>query len=447
MGAPGVIISAPSSGSGKTSVTLGVLRALSRRGLTVGSAKVGPDFIDPAFHAAASGQSCFNLDGWAMLPATLAGLAARVGDGVDLVVCEGVMGLFDGALTAPGQPDGSTASLALATGWPVVLVLDGRGMIASAAAVLAGFDRLRPGPGLAGVVFNRVRSSRAQAAIEAACRAACPDVALLGFLPPSPALEMKSRHLGLVQACERPDLDAFLEGAAALVETHLDLDSLCALARPARIAAAAPVPVPPLGQRIALAHDAAFAFAYPATLEGWRAAGAEILPFSPLADQGPDPSADAVYLPGGYPELHAGLLAANGGFLGGLRAAAARGAAVFGECGGYMVLGRGIEDETGTRHQMAGLLGLESSFARRRLHLGYRRAVVETAGPLGAAGAIFRGHEFHYATILAEEGTPLFAVSGADGAGLGRCGLCASGTVAGSFVHLIDRDVDSVTLP
>jgi len=439
MDAPGMIISAPSSGSGKTSVTLGVLRALARRGLRVGSAKVGPDFIDPAFHAAASGQSCFNLDGWAMRPETLAGLAARVGDGVDLVVCEGVMGLFDGALTAPGQPDGSTASLALATGWPVVLVLDGRGMIASAAAVLAGFDRLRPGPGLAGVVFNRVRSPRAQAAIESACRAACPDVALLGFLPPAPALEMKSRHLGLVQACERPDLDAFLDGAAALVETHLDLDTLCALARPARISAAAPVPLPPLGQRIALAADAAFAFAYPATLEGWRAAGAEILPFSPLADQGPDPSADSVYLPGGYPELHAGVLAANRGFLDGLRAAAGRGASVFGECGGYMVLGRGIEDESGTRHAMAGLLGLESSFAQRRLHLGYRRAVLESTGPLGAVGAAFRGHEFHYAAILAEEGKPLFAISGADGAGLGRCGLC-SGTVAGSFVHLIDRD-------
>lgn len=447
MGAPGLIISAPSSGSGKTSVTLGLLRALARRGQRVGSAKVGPDFIDPAFHAAASGQACFNLDGWAMRPATLAGLTTHVGAGVDLVVCEGVMGLFDGALTAPGQPDGSTAQLALATGWPVVLVLDGRGMIASAAAVLAGFDRLRPGPGLAGVVFNRVRSSRAQAAIESACRAACPDVALLGFLPPAPALEMKSRHLGLVQACERPDLDAFLDGAAGLVEAHLDLDRLCALARPARLSASAPaVPLPPLGQRIALAADAAFAFAYPATLDGWRAAGAEIVPFSPLADQGPDPAADAVYLPGGYPELHAGLLAGNQGFLGGLRAAADRGAALFGECGGYMVLGRGIEDETGTRHAMAGLLGLESSFARRRLHLGYRRAVLESAGALGAVGAVFRGHEFHYASVLAEEGEALFTVSGADGAGLGRSGLC-SGTVAGSFVHLIDRDEGVATPP
>lgn len=440
MGAPGIIVSAPASGSGKTSVTLGLLRALARRGRTVGSAKAGPDFIDPAFHAAASGQSCFNLDGWAMRPATLAGLTERVGAGVDLVVCEGVMGLFDGALTAPGQPDGSTAALALATGWPVVLVLDGRGMIASAAAVLAGFDRLRPGPGVAGVVFNRVRSPRAQAAIESACRAACPDVALLGFLPPAPALEMKSRHLGLVQACERSDLDAFLDGAAALVEAHLDLDRLCALARPARMSAVAPaVPLPPLGQRIALAGDAAFAFAYPATLEGWRAAGAEIVPFSPLADQGPDPTADAVYLPGGYPELHAGLLAGNRRFLEGLRAAAGRGAVLFGECGGYMALGRGIEDEAGTRHAMAGLLGLESSFARRRLHLGYRRAVLEAAGALGPAGTAFRGHEFHYASVLAEEGEPLFTISGADGAGLGRSGLC-SGTVAGSFVHLIDRD-------
>jgi cobyrinic acid a,c-diamide synthase len=439
MSAPGLIISAPSSGSGKTSVTLGVLRALTRRGLAVASAKVGPDFIDPAFHTAASSRPCRNLDGWAMRPETIDALVGRLGQQADLVICEGVMGLFDGALVASGQPDGSTAALALATGWPVVLVIDGRGMIASAAAVLAGFDRLRPGPGVAGVVFNRVRSPRARDAIAAACRAACPETAVLGFLPPAPALEMSSRHLGLVQACERNDLESFLEGAATLIESHLDLDALSALARPARSATAhPPCPLPPLGQRIAVADDIAFAFAYPTLLEGWRAAGADILPFSPLADQGPDLTADAVYLPGGYPELHAGRLAVNAVFLDGVRDAAARGVSIFGECGGYMVLGRGLEDETGVRHAMAGLLGLESSFAKRRLHLGYRRATLTAAGALGETGAVFRGHEFHYAAVLAEDGAPLFAISGADGADLGLCGL-TEGRVAGSFVHLIDR--------
>ncbi|OAN53176.1 cobyrinic acid a,c-diamide synthase [Paramagnetospirillum marisnigri] len=435
----GLIIAAPSSGSGKTSVTLGLLRLLAGRGFAVASAKVGPDYIDPAFHASASGRPCFNLDSWAMRPQTVAGLAGRLAQGAELLICEGVMGLFDGAFVPVGQPDGSTADLACLTGWPVVMVIDGRGMTGSAAAVLAGFACLRPGVRVAGVVFNRVMGERHKAAIAEACRAACPEVRLLGFLPPDPGLEIPSRHLGLVQACERTDLPAFLDGAAELVGRHLDLDGLMELAEPSCLAAGPPSPpLAPPGGRIAVASDAAFAFCYASVLEGWRDAGAEVMPFSPLADQAPDPSADAVYLPGGYPELHAGRLAGNAGFLGGLRAAAARGAAVFGECGGYMVLGRGLEDAKGERHAMAGLLGLETSFAKRKIHLGYRRARLLAAGPVGQAGQGFRGHEFHYATVLSEAGSPLFHIQDAAGTALGTCGL-AAGPVAGSFIHLIDR--------
>ncbi|WP_096701685.1 cobyrinate a,c-diamide synthase [Magnetospirillum sp. 15-1] len=436
--AKGLIIAAPASGSGKTTLTLGLLRLLARRGVAVGSAKVGPDYIDPAFHASASGRPCYNLDSWAMRPITLDALAAKAADGADLLVCEGVMGLFDGAFVPAGQADGSTADLAAATGWPVVLVVDGRGMTGSAAAVLAGFANLRPEVRIRGVIFNRVVGEKHKAAIAAACSIACPDVRLLGFLPPSPGLETPSRHLGLVQAAERADLQAFLDGAAALVAEHLDVEALIALAEPSRLAAKGSASViAPLGNHIAVARDTAFAFAYPALLEGWRGAGAELSFFSPLADQGPDQSADAVYLPGGYPELHAGLLAGNAGFLGGLRRAAARGAVLYGECGGYMVLGRGMEDAQGVRHAMAGLLGLETSFARRKLHLGYRRARLSADGALGRAGATFRGHEFHYASILAEEGLPLFAIADAPGTPLGSAGL-TEGRVMGSFVHLID---------
>lgn len=435
----GLIIAAPSSGSGKTSVVLGLLRLLNRRGLGVASAKVGPDYIDPAFHAAASGRPCFNLDGWAMRPATVARLANRLAEAAELVVCEGVMGLFDGAFVAPGEPDGSTADLAALTGWPVVLVIDARGMAGSAAAVLAGFARLRSDIAVRGVIFNRVSGERHRAAIANACRTACPEIHQLGFLPSDPGLEMPSRHLGLVQACERPDLAAFLDGASVLMERHLDTEALAALARPSRLAAAeASPPVPPLGHRIAVAADSAFAFAYPALLEGWRAAGAELSFFSPLDDQPPDPTADAVYLPGGYPELHAGRLAGNGRFLDGLRDAAGRGATLLGECGGYMVLGRTLVDADGVGHAMAGLLGLETSFARRRLHLGYRTAHLRFDGALGRAGDGFRGHEFHYATILSEQGPPLFQIADAGGASLGTCGL-AEGRIAGSFIHLIDR--------
>ncbi|MCH9052670.1 MAG: cobyrinic acid a,c-diamide synthase, partial [Proteobacteria bacterium] len=226
----------------------------------------------------------------------------------------------------------------------------------------------------------------------------------------------------------------------------IDVEALADLARPARIAAPAedaPVPLlPPLGQRIAIATDVAFAFTYPAVIDGWRAAGAEVRPFSPLADEGPGEDADAVYLPGGYPELHAPRLAANGRFMAGLRRAAARGAAIYGECGGYMVLGAGLEDADGGRHQMAGLLALETSFASRKLHLGYRDVrLLGGGGPLGAKDARFRGHEFHYARVICEgPGMSLFAATDAARRPLGETGLRA-GTVMGSFIHLIDGGI------
>ncbi|HLO78828.1 MAG TPA: cobyrinate a,c-diamide synthase [Magnetospirillum sp.] len=436
MAAPGLVIAAPSSGSGKTLLTLGLLAHLAGRGVRVASAKVGPDYIDPQFHAAATGRPCVNLDAWAMRPDSVAGLAGGLAADADLVVCEGVMGLFDGAAVPEGEHAGATADVAALTGWPVVLLIDGRGMTGSAAAVLAGFARFRDDVRIKGVVFNRVAGDKHKRMITQACARACPQVDILGFLPKLDWLAVPSRHLGLVQACEHPDLAAFLNAAAAAVGEHVAVDRLLGLARPSALAGAVPVPLPPLGQRIAVARDSAFAFAYPALLDGWRRAGAELTLFSPLADQAPD--GDAVYLPGGYPELHAGRLAANHRFLAGLRAHAAKGAAVFGECGGYMVLGQGLTDGDGTRHPMAGLLPLETSFARRRLHLGYRQARLLADSPLGVAGTIFRGHEFHYATILSEGGAPLFQVADAAGTDLGTVGLRA-GSVFASFVHLIDR--------
>jgi cobyrinic acid a,c-diamide synthase len=267
-----------------------------------------------------------------------------------------------------------------------------------------------------------------------------PDVAVLGCIPTEADLKLPERHLGLVQAGEYADLESFLDRAATLIGAHVDLAGLRALARPWRgpsRPASAP-PLKPLGQRIAVASDSAFAFRYALVIDGWREAGAEIVPFSPLAGEAPDAAADAVYLPGGYPELHAGRLAAAKRFLDGLRAAKRRGAAVFGECGGYMAMGEGLIDAGGRRHAMAGLLPLETSFAAPRLHLGYRQATLAAAGFLGAAGARFRGHEFHYATTAKEgPGQPLFACADARGKTLGPTGLIA-GAVAGSFVHLID---------
>ena len=433
----GLIVASPHSGSGKTVLTLALLRALRRRGIAVVSAKAGPDYIDPAFHAAASGAPCRNLDCWAMRPALLQALVRGLAAAGELLLCEGAMGLFDGV---GSSERGSTAELAARLGWPVVLAVDAARQAASVAALLEGFARHRPDVRVAGVVFNCVASPRHAEILAAAARAALPELAILGAVPRDPALALPERHLGLVQASEHPELAAFLERAADVVGRHCDLPALLALAEHVRLDLGneAPIPLPPLGQRIAVAEDRAFAFAYPAVLEGWRAAGAEIVRFSPLVDEAPDPAADAVYLPGGYPELHARRLAANARFLTGLRERAAKGAAIYGECGGYMVLGRGLVDAEGVRHPMAGLLPVVTSFAGPRRHLGYREAGLTTETPLGAAGARFRGHEFHYAGIVELEGPPLFHAQDGSGADLGDIGSIA-GRVMGSFLHLIDR--------
>jgi cobyrinic acid a,c-diamide synthase len=436
MSAPGIIVAAPASGSGKTTITLALLRAFRRRGLTIGSFKVGPDYIDPAFHARASGRPCLNLDSWAMRIETLAGLADQIAAGVDLVLGEGVMGLFDGAVDGRG----STADLASLFDLPVILLVDAGGMGASAAALVEGFTRHRDDVEVAGVLFNRVASPGHEAILRRACddRFAQP---VLGCLPSDPRLELPERHLGLVQADEIREIEGFLDRAAEVVAERVDLDRLVRLTRPFGLGLYGPParPLRPLGQRIALAKDVAFAFAYPATIEGWRVAGAEVLPFAPLADEPPDARADAVYLPGGYPELHAGRLAANRRFLDGVRASAARSAFVYGECGGYMILGRGLIDRADERHAMAGLLPVETSFAEPRLHLGYRHLKLLEPSPLGQAGATFRGHEFHYASLAqAGDAPPLFEVTDARGQPLGELGA-RSGAVAGSFLHLIDR--------
>lgn len=439
---PGLIVSAASSGSGKTVLTLGLVRALRRQGLIVRTAKTGPDYIDPAFHAAASGHPCLSLDTWGMRPDTLL-TSLRWLDG-DMTVAEGVMGLFDGAFVDDRLADGSTAALALRTGLPVLFVLDVSGQSASAAAVAKGFQTFRPGVTLSGLILNRVGGPRHEAAIRQALAEAVPDVPVLGSVPRAKALDLPHRHLGLIQAQEHDDLDAFLDAAADTVTAHVDLQAVMALARPPRPPSPAqhrPFPPPP-GQRVALARDVAFAFAYPGLLRGWQAQGAEILPFSPLADEAPAPDADAIYLPGGYPELHAGSLAAAATFRAGMQAAATRGTTVIGECGGYMTLGEALTDAGGQTYPMLGLLPVETSFARRKLHLGYRQVVTLTDSGFGTSGTALRGHEFHYASIVREDDSAaerLFRACDATGTPLPAMGL-RRGAVAGSFLHMIDLE-------
>lgn len=428
---PAFVVAAPSSGSGKTIVTLGLLRAFRDAGVVVASAKIGPDYIDPRFHEAASGRQSLNLDGWAMRRARVLALAEEAGRGAELMVVEGVMGLFDHAAEVGVETHGGAADVAATLGAPVVLVLDGSGMAQSAGAIARGFADFSDGVQVAGVILNRVASPRHEALLRLGCDRA--GVPVFGALPRTKELRTPERHLGLVQAEELPELDALIASAARLVAAHIDLDALRAIARSAPLPAErdAAACVRPLGQKIAVAADSAFRFAYPHLLNGWRRAGAEIALFSPLADQAPASDADAVFLPGGYPELHAGRLSGASRFADGVRAAAAKGAAIYGECGGYMTLGQGLVDAEGARHAMLGLLGVETSFAKRKLHLGYRHATLAASGPLGAGGAAYRAHEFHYATTVSESGDPLFEVGG------GAVGLI-SGAVCGSFLHMID---------
>ena len=434
MTARGLIVAAPRSGAGKTTVTLGLLAALKRRGLAVQAAKAGPDYIDPAFHQAATGRKSVNLDSWAMRPSLLDALVVEAASRADMLVIEGVMGLFDGIDAAAGRT-GSTADLAARFVLPVLLVIDVSGQSQSAAALLRGFVTHDPEVKIGGVVLNRVGSERHRKFVADAIAAS--GIPVLGSVPRDEMIALPERHLGLVQAGEHGDLAERLDRLAAIAETHLDLDRILRLAVPPHLAEAKQATaLPPPGSRIALAQDAAFTFVYPHVLDGWRRAGAEIVAFSPLADEPPPRDCDSCWLPGGYPELHAGRFAGAHKFRDGLaRFAATR--PVHGECGGYMVLGEVLEDADGISHPMAGLLGHATSFARRKLHLGYREATLLADSPIGRAGSRLRGHEFHYAALVATcNDEPLVELADGQGQRLGTSGSWR-GHVTGTFFHAI----------
>jgi cobyrinic acid a,c-diamide synthase len=437
--APGLIIAGPRSGSGKTTVALGLMRALTRKGRVVQPFKCGPDYIDTAFHGIAARRTPFNLDTWAMRPSLIEGLIAKHCAGADIAIAEGLMGMFDGVVLAGQSGRGSTADLAALTGWPVVLVLDVSGQGETAAAVAYGLKAYRDDVAVKGVILNRVGSERHAAQIVPAMERL--GLKVVGVIPRRPDVLFEERHLGLVQAVETGDIEPRLDALAVAIGEHVSLDEVMAIAAPTRSGGPESGRLPtisPPGQRIALAQDRAFSFTYPHMLEGWRAAGAEIVPFSPLGDESPDGAADAVWLPGGYPELHGATLAAASRFRAGLSALAERNVPIHGECGGYMVLGSGLEDAEGKRHAMTGLLGLETSFAKRKLHLGYRRGRLLAPSGLGEAGTQVYGHEFHYASVLASPDDRLVDVEDASRSPVSEGGS-RRGSVTGTFFHLIDR--------
>jgi cobyrinic acid a,c-diamide synthase len=427
--ADALIVAAPSSGAGKTLITLALLRALKNAGVRVVSAKVGPDYIDPRFHEAATGRPCVNLDVWGMRQGLIDALLVAQQDDADLIIVEGVMGLFDG----PEKGKGSTADLARVLDLPIVLVVDASHQSQSVGALVHGFSTFRRGVRISGVILNRVGSERHRRLIAASL----PKDLLIGSVPRLSGLEIPSRHLGLKQAQELPDLEALISHAAELASSAIDLEKFRSLAKALNLEPKLPQFLSPLGQRIAIARDEAFGFAYEHILAGWRALGAELRFFSPLADKPPSPDADAVFLPGGYPELHAAKLSLNANFLDGLGQAAARGALIYGECGGFMVLGRYIADARGKAHPMAALLPHATSFAERKLTLGYRRLKHKGALPFPSR---LRGHEFHYSTLAEPvRGDHLFTMRDASGERLAPAGL-RIGRIMGSYAHVIDRE-------
>lgn len=426
--AKGVVIAAPRSGSGKTVVTLGLLAALRRRGVVVAPAKTGPDYIDPAFLGRAALRDAVNLDPWSMSPARLKALAEMQATGADLLLIEGVMGLFDGA----ADNVGSTGDLAELLELPVVLVVDAERQSQSVAPLVAGFANWRPGVRVAGVILNRVASMKHETMLVEALAAT--GIPCLGAIPRDAALGLPERHLGLVLPDEVSAFEGFLDLAAEAVGNYVDLARLQALAGPLPEAPPSPVPLAPLGQRIAIARDAAFAFVYPHLLDGWRAMGAELSFFSPLADEAPDAASDAVFLPGGYPELHGATLADAARFKAGLAAARDRGALLYGECGGFMVLGETLVDKAGQGHAMAGLLPVTTRIDRPKRTLGYRRLV--QSGDLPWPGHL-KGHEFHYSSAKQSRLTPLFAATDARGDALPPMGAVI-GRVMGSYAHVVD---------
>ncbi|MEM6729325.1 MAG: cobyrinate a,c-diamide synthase [Pseudomonadota bacterium] len=413
------MVAAPSSGAGKTSVTLALLRALSQDGHPVRSVKLGPDYIDPAFHAAATGRPALNLDAWAMDEAMQRAVLAGAGP----LVIESAMGLFDGAGLAG---TGSAADVAARFDIPILLVMDCARAAQTLPALVEGLVRHRPGLRFHGLVLNNVGSPRHAALLEQAFEGkGLPPIRAM--LPRRLGIALPSRHLGLVQAGETALLTQKLNDLAEWLRESCLPDDLTG---ELEVPAGSLPPMLPRYDRISVARDDAFSFAYPHILEAWAKQGAMIQFFSPLNDA-PPPKADFIYLPGGYPELHAGKLAQSMNFMQGLRIAA-QDTHIYGECGGFMVLGEVLMDAEGRAHPMAGLLKLTTSFQAPKLSLGY--CTLKSAhGPLRG---VWRGHEFHYSTQVAADGAPLFTAKDADGHDLAPMGL-VNGRVSGSYAHII----------
>jgi cobyrinic acid a,c-diamide synthase len=424
------------SGSGKTTVAIGLMECLKRRGLNVAPFKVGPDFIDPGYHRLVTGRPSFNLDGWICDAAAVREIYSRHSAAADIAVIEGVMGLFDGI--GGSSEEGSTAQIAKLTGSTVILVIDAKGFARSAAAFVKGFVEFDPEVRIGGVIFNNVGSENHALILHEAVEANLPGIKVVGCIHRDAALHLPSRHLGLVTADANPLSGEFLDHLAEVIRSSVDLGALWAAAGSGevvelpgtRVELTKPV-------RIAVARDAAFCFVYETNLQLLRAAGAELVEFSPIVDAALPADVSGVYLPGGYPEAYAEELAANHGMQASIRSAVEADMPVYAECGGFIYLCAGLADpESNSLKTFAGIFPVAAKMLKRRKALGYREIRLREDCILGRPGETARGHEFHYSEMPAipEEFSRVYQVSKGQ-SDLGTEGYRYRNCLA-SYIHL-----------
>jgi cobyrinic acid a,c-diamide synthase len=402
---PRLVIAAPHSHAGKTTVTLALLAALSQRGLRVAPFKVGPDYIDPQMHRQAAGRPSYNLDTYLVPASRVRDTFCRVAHDADIAIIEGVMGLFDGS--SPTSRVGSTAEVAVLLQAPIVLVIDASGMAASVGALVHGFRTYDPDVRVAGVILNRLGSTGHARYLEPAI--AREGVEILGYLPKDAELTIPERHLGLLPTSEDDRVTPLLGQLTTLAQRYVDLERIIRLAHTAPILlppAPALPSVPHHAIRIAWAQDAAFHFSYQENIDTFTAAGADIVLFSPLYDPALPPDIDAIWLGGGFPENFAAQLAANTGMIAALHAHAARGLPIYAECGGLMYLCEWLEDQYGQRYPQVGLIPGGTRMTKRLQQFGYAEATFLQDTLLGPANTTVRGHRFHY-SVYEPGSTPL----------------------------------------
>lgn len=432
MSVPGLIISAPNSGSGKTIFTLALLRALNDSGIKVQPFKNGPDYIDPMFHKIAANRNSYNLDTWGM-DANQLNQIISISTGADLIVSEGSMGLFDGVLIKGRTGNGATSDLSEKFGWPIILVINVSGQAQSAAASALGFMNYNKNLNFAGVILNFVSSKRHENLISDGMRKV--GINILGSIPRQKELVLPERHLGLVQANEIQDIETKIQNYSHLIKDNIDLQKIVECAGFKNFKKLKPKDNNPPAQRIAIAKDKAFSFIYPHLIDNWKKAGAEITSFSPLNNEIPDKNSELIWLPGGYPELYAKEISNADKTIKSIHNYS-KTKKIHGECGGYMVLGKYLIDKDGKKFKMFDLLGLVTSFKKRKLNLGYRMAKLRKENIHHSKNKIIYGHEFHYTSIIDQPDQPLYEVYDATQNIVNETGSIKE-NVSGTFFHYL----------